>query len=173
MKKLILLSALLALSVANAQTKTGAPATAPAATASSSKAAPLPFGLSAVGWDGYLQHITARLGLTANTGVDVGARVNINTATDVTEFEVSGLYLVKLQDWGIVDNYLVAGGLVGFGEEFSLAGFAGMQPEITFLDRFIVSVRFGFEVPIVPDFALTTVGAPISLVEGVSFKIVW
>jgi hypothetical protein len=168
MKKLIALALLLAAVSAQAQTR---PAPAPAP--ESSKAQSLPLGVQAVGWDDALKHITARIGLSQNNAVDIGVGLNINTATDEEELLLGGFYLLKLQDWGIVDNYLIAGASAVLASEVALTGFAGLQPEITLLDRIIVSVKFGLSVPIVPDFAMVTAGSPISIVEGFNFKVIW
>lgn len=167
MNKLTVLATLAVLAVS-------AQAQAPVAQ-SSSNTKPLPAGIQAVGWDNGLGHVTARIGLTQNNAVDLGLGLDINTARDedVAQFGASGFYLLKLQDWGIVDNYLALGGWLAQGTDFNLTAFAGLQPEITLLDRLIVSVRFGLAMPIAPDFGLQTVGSPISVVEGINFKIIW
>jgi hypothetical protein len=160
MKKLALIAAVLGLTVS-------AYAAAPA----------LPAGINAVGYDANLGHITARLGLTANNAVDLGVGLNYNSAaaTDKMQLGLSGFYLLKLQDWGVVDNYAFAGGVVNIfsDSDLGLSLSAGLQPEITFLDHFIFSIRFGVTVPVLPDFALQTAGQPISLVNGLNFKIIW
>ena len=188
MKKIHLLASAvlgLALSAQAAATTTTTTTAAPAKTttttttisSSSTTPNPLPLGINAIGYDGNLGHVTARLGLSDNNSIDVGLGLNINSGAAVDKFQtgVSGLYLLKLQDWGMVDNYLVAGGwLTIFSDsDLKLTAFAGMQPEITLLDRIIVSIRFGFEVPVIKDFGVETVGDPISIVNGLNFKVIW
>jgi hypothetical protein len=181
MKKIAFLAAVLGLSVAAHAAPTAAPAAAPApkpAPVVASSAAPaLPLGITAVGYDANLGHVTARIGLTQNNAVDVGVGLNYNSgaAVDKTQIGISGFYLLKLQDWGIVDNYAFAGGVVNIfsDSDLGLSLSAGLQPEITLLDRFIVSVRFGVTVPIAPDFGVATAGQPISIVNGLNFKIIW
>jgi hypothetical protein len=160
MKKLTLLAAVLGLSVA-------AHAAAPA----------LPLGITAVGYDDNLKHLTARIGLSQNNAVDVGAGLNIDNsaATDKTQIGLSGFYLLKLQDWGVVDNHFVAGAYATIfsDSDLKLNLFAGLQPEVTLLDRLIVSVRFGADVALAPDVIIGTQGQPISIVQGLNFKLVW
>jgi hypothetical protein len=179
MKKIALLAAVLGLSVAAHAAPTAAPAAAPAPkpTATSSAAPALPLGITAIGYDANSGHIVARIGLTQNNAVDVGAAFNYNSgaASDKTQLGLSGYYLLKLQDWGIVDNYAYAGATATIfsDSDFDLELGAGLQPEITLLDRFIVSVRFGVTVPVAPDFGVATAGQPLSIVNGLNFKIIW
>lgn len=160
MKKISILAAVFGLSVV-------AHAAAPA----------LPLGINAVGYDANLGHVTARIGLSQNNAVDVGAGLTIDNsaATDKTQIGVSGFYLLKLQDWGVVDNYLAAGGYATFfsDSDLKLNLFAGLQPEVTLLDHLILSVRFGADMALSPDFKVGTAGQPISIVQGLNFKIVW
>ena len=180
MNKLTLLTAAvlgLALSAQAAPAPASTTTTTVTTTTSKSAPNPLPLGVNAIGFDGNLGHVTARIGLSDNNAIDVGLGLKINSgaATDKFQTGVSGLYLLKLQDWGMVDNYLVAGGwLTVFSDsDFRLTGFAGMQPELTLMDRIIVSIRFGAEVPILPDFGVETKGDPISIVNGINFKVIW
>jgi len=158
MKKLTLLASILGLAVA-------------------AHSAPLPLGATAVGYDAGLGHITARLGLTENNAIDLGAGLNYDdaAATDAFQLGVSAYYLLKLQDWGVVDNHLALGGnmTIYSDSDLDLTLFAGLQPEVTLLDRLIVSIRFGAELSVSPDIAFGTVGQPISIVNGLNFKVVW
>jgi hypothetical protein len=176
MKKFTLLAAVLGLALsAQAQTKT----TTTTTTTTVAATQPLPLGLNAIGYDQNLNHITARLGLSQNNALDLGFGLNFNSAAPAGEEEfrvgVSAIYLLKLQDWGMVDNYLAAGGwftMLPNGDP-NLTLFGGLQPEITFLDRFIFSVRFGLQATVLQDFEMVTVGSPVSLVEGINFKVIW
>ena len=177
MKKITLLSAVFGMALsAQAATTTTTTATTTTTTTSSSTVA-LPLGITAIGYDNVLGHVTARIGLSPNNAVDVGVALNFNNAatTDKLQVGLSGFYLLKLQDWGMVDNYLVGGGNIKIfsDSDFGLDLFAGLQPELTLMDRLIFSVRFGVNVPIRPDFALQTAGQPISLVNGINFKVIW
>ena len=158
MKKITLLASILGLAVA-------------------AHAAPLPLGATAVGYDAGLGHLTARLGLSENNAIDLGAGLAYNDALAADKFQLgaSAYYLLKLQDWGPVDNHLALGGnlTVYSDSDLDLKLFAGLQPEVTLLDRLIVSIRFGGEVALSPDIAIGTVGQPISIVNGLNFKIIW
>jgi hypothetical protein len=177
MKKLSLLAVLALAAFAQAQKSAPAPAPAPKPAATSSAAPALPLGITAVGYDDNLKHITARISLSQNNAVDVGAGLTFDdaAATDKFQLGLSGFYLLKLQDWGVVDNYLTAGAYATIfsDSDLKLNLFAGLQPEITLLDRLILSVRFGADLGLTPDFALGTKGQPISVVNGLNFKIVW
>jgi len=48
-----------------------------------------------------------------------------------------------------------------------------LQPEITLLNRLILSTRFGLKLDAAPEFALGTAGSGISIVEGLNFKILF
>jgi hypothetical protein len=178
MKKLTVLATLAVLAVSAQAQKSSTPAPAPAPTSTTSSSSlfrTLPLGFQALGWDNNLGHITARLGLSQNNALDVGVGLGIDAsrASDVVQFGVSALYLLKLQEWGMLDNYAVAGGWITQGTDLGITGYVGLQPEITVMDHVILAVRFGLEVPIIPDFGIVTKGDPISVVNGINFKIVW
>lgn len=160
MKKFIFLAGVLALSVA-AQ-------------------AQAPFGLpfTALGYDSKLGHVTASLPLGADR-LDLGLGLTYSTdpvrPTDENlTFGLSGYYVKNLNTWGPVANN-VAGGVVFMllpSGDPRIELFAGFQPEITLLDRLVIATRFGVGAQFInPGFALTTAGDPISIVEGLIFKI--
>ena len=185
MKKIALLAALMGLAVsANAApatttkttttTTTTAPAPAPAA---SSSAAPFGLPVTAIGYDDGLKHLTARLPLGSDQ-LDVGVGFKFdNGAAEPFSFGVSGFYLKNTNDWGIVKNYLYGGALIGIrdtpSDKLKLNLYAGFQPEITLLDHFIVSTRFGLDMGITPEFVFATAGLPLSIVSGLNFKVVF
>jgi hypothetical protein len=181
MKKLSILAAVLGLSIAAHAAPTAAPAAAPAPApkpvVASSGAPALPLGITAVGYDDNLKHITARITLSQNNAVDVGAGLNLDNSAAADKFQLglSGFYLLKLQDWGMVDNYLVGGAYATIfsDSDLKLNLFAGLQPEVTLMDRLILSIRFGADVALSPDFIVATQGQPISIVQGLNFKIIW
>jgi hypothetical protein len=139
-------------------------------------------GLAGLGYDVPLNQITARLALGANA-VDVGAGLLIDNRDGVADddkfqFSASGFFLGHLHDWGPVDTYFTAGGIVaklgssGSGD-VSIAAFGGFQPEVTLLDHIVLSTRFGLHVPLSPGLAIETAGSGISIVGGTSFKILF
>lgn len=160
MKKFALFASILGLTVA-------ANAAAPA----------MPLGITAVGYDDGLKHVTARLGLSENNALDLGFGLQFNDAVAADKFQLglSAYYLLKLQDWGPVDNHLALGGntTIYSDSDLDLKLFAGLQPEVTLLDRLIVSIRFGAELAISPDIAFGTAGQPLSVVNGFNFKVIW
>jgi hypothetical protein len=127
--------------------------------------------LVGVGYDVPLSQATVRIGMGANF-IDAGLG-------DDAKFQLSasGFFLGHLHDWGPVDTYFTGGAIFAKTAaaddniEFSL--FGGLQPEITLLDHIVVSTRFGIHVPLMPAFILQTAGGGISIVEGVSFKILF
>ena len=143
-----------------------------------------PFGLpiSALGYDGSIGHITGRMGLSENTALDLGLGLQFDGTDDGNDdnnlqFGVSGFFLTKLHDWGPVDNYLALGGILSklpvANDNIKLQLFAGFQPEITLLDRLIVSTRFGVNLDVMPNVILATAGQGISIVEGLNFKVLF
>jgi hypothetical protein len=159
MKKLTLLAAILGLTVcANAQA---------------------PFGLpvKALGYDDGLKHVTARLPLGADL-LDVGVGFKFdNGAAEPLSLGVSGFYLKNTNDWGIVKNYLYGGALIGIqdtpNDKLKLNLYVGLQPEITLLEHFVVATRFGLDLGITPEFVFATAGLPMSIVNGVNFKVLF
>jgi hypothetical protein len=88
----------------------------------------------------------------------------------------SGLFLGHLHDWGPVDTYFAAGGRFEKpkgSDDMRITGVVGFQPEVTLLDHIVVSTRFGFEIPLLPDLIIRTAGREISIVNGLNFKILF
>jgi hypothetical protein len=144
--------------------------------------APAGLPISALGYDGSIGHITGRMGLSENTALDLGIGFGFDATDDGDDddnlqFGVSGFFLTKLHDWGPVDNYIALGGVISklpqADDNISVNLFAGFQPEITLLDRLIVSTRFGVSLDVMPAFILATAGQGISIVEGLNFKILF
>lgn len=137
-------------------------------------------GLSGVGWDDGLQQVTARIGLGGNA-VDVGAGLSVypdNPDSNGTFlFSASGLFLGHLHDWGPVDTYFYAGGVLSKiaqeDDNIVISALVGFQPEVTLLDHIVVSNRFGFAIPLSPEFRMNTSGQGISIVGGLNFKILF
>ncbi len=161
MKKLTLLAAVLGLAVA--------------------AHAQAPFGLpvKAVGYDADLQVVTARLPLGANE-LDVGLGFKFdNAAAEPFSLTAAGFYLIKTHDWGVVDNYLSVGGIFKVldvpTDNIEISAFAGLQPELTLMERFVISTRFGASLSVLPEFVLATAGPAtgISIVSGLNFKVLF
>ena len=136
-----------------------------------------PFGLpvSALGYDDNLKHLTARLPMGENA-LDLGVGFKFdNAAAEPFSMGLSGIYLLKTNTWGPVSNYVALGGVFKIldtpSDNVGLSAIAGLQPEITLLDRFIVSTRFGLQLDVLPEVVIATVGAPVSIVSGVNFKV--
>ncbi len=141
--------------------------------------------LTGLGYDANWNQISARIGLGGNA-VDVGVGLGLQTGDNVPDnqkfgFSASGLFLGHLHDFGPVDTYFAAGGILAMvpeggsteDHEVTVAAFVGFQPEVTLMDHIAVGVRFGLDIPIAPDFALRTAGEGISIVNGANFKILF
>jgi hypothetical protein len=138
-----------------------------------------PFGLpvSGIGYDDNLKHITARLPL-GNDALDLGLGFKFdNAASEPFSMGVSGIYLLRTNTWGPVSNYLAAGGVFKIidapNDNIGIAVLGGLQPEVKLLDHIILSTRLGVQLDVLPEFVLATFGAPISIVSGVNFKILF
>lgn len=136
--------------------------------------------LKGVGYDTDLSQVTARLGLGANL-LDVGAglRIDSDNPNDDAKFQVSGsaFFLGHLHDWGPVDTYFTVGGIFAklpqADDNIKISIFGGFQPEITLLDHIVVSTRFGLDFTVLPGVVIETAGGPISIVNGLNFKILF
>lgn len=135
--------------------------------------------LKGVGYDTDLKQVTARLGLGANA-LDIGVGIEYeNAKVDDAKFEMSAsaFYLGHLHDWGAFDNYFTAGLILAklpqADDNIELAGYVGLQPEVTLMDHIVLSTRFGLHVPVMPDFVFRTSGSGISIVSGANFKILF
>lgn len=137
-------------------------------------------GLAGIGWDDGLQQVSARIGLGGNA-VDVGVGLSVDPdnadSTKTFLFSASGLFLGHLHDWGPVDTYFYAGGLLSKiaqeDDNIVISALVGFQPEVTLLDHIVVSNRLGLAVPLSPAFKLNTTGQGISIVGGLNFKILF
>lgn len=141
--------------------------------------APLGLPFSAIGYDGQLQQITARLPLGADN-LDLGFAFAIdNKEAEPFAMGLSAYYLKKTNTWGPVSLHLVGGGnfavLHQANDNIKLSLLAGLQPELLLLDRLIFSTRLGLNLDVLPEFALYTGGPEdgISIIGGVSFKVLF
>lgn len=140
-----------------------------------------PFGLpvKALGYDADLKSVTARLPLGgADLDLGLGFKYD-NAAAEPFSLTASGFYLMKTNTWGPVSNYVSLGGVFKVMDKASdnieITGFAGLQPELTLVERFIVSTRFGANLTVLPDFLLATAGPAtgVSIVGGLNFKVLF
>jgi hypothetical protein len=140
---------------------------------------------TALGWDDAAKQVTGRLSLGENAALDIGVGFTYD-GTDETpvanddnnlRYGISAYYLAKLHNWGPVNNYLALGGglnkLPVADDDINIFVFAGLQPEVTLLDRLIVSTRFGAQVDVMPNVIIGTTGNPISIVSGLNFKVLF
>lgn len=140
--------------------------------------APLGLPIKALGYDVGWNQVTARVGLTQNTNLDLGANLGYNSTLDSAKFgfSVSAVYLMNLHNWGPVSTHLALGGNLGKpvgNEDINVKVLAAFQPEILLLDHILLSTRFGWELDVLPDVMLSTVGQGVSIVTGANFKIVF
>ncbi len=160
MKKLTLLAAVFGLAVAaHAQ-------------------APLGLPIKALGYDVTWNQVSARVGLSQNTNLDLGVNLGYDDtqASDKFGYGVSAIYLVNLHNWGPVSTNLAGGVNLGKAvavSDLGVKALAAFQPEILLLDHILVSTRFGWELDVTPDVKLATVGQGVSIVTGANFKIVF
>ena len=74
-----------------------------------------------------------------------------------------------------MSNYLAAGAVFKVidspSDNIGLGVFGGLQPEVTLLERLIVSVRLGLQADVLPEVVIGTFGAPLSIVSGANFKL--
>lgn len=137
--------------------------------------APLGLPFTGIGYDGVLNQVTARLPLGADN-LDVGFGFDLNTADGVDNafaFGVSALYVKNLNTWGPVANNFAGGGWLVLppAGDLAVVAFGGLQPELTLLERFVLSTRVGLQADLTPDFRVRTVGDQISVVQSIRFMV--
>lgn len=140
-----------------------------------------PFGLpfSAIGYDADLKSVTARMPL-GDAALDLGLGFKFdNAAAEPFSLTASGFYLMKTNTWGPVSNYVSLGGIFKVldvpNDNIEITGFAGLQPELTLMERLVISTRFGVNLTVLPDFLLATAGPAngLSVVQSMSFKVLF
>lgn len=140
-----------------------------------------PFGLpfSAIGYDGQLSQITARLPLGADN-LDLGVALAIDNAeAEPFSMGLSAYYLKKTNTWGPVSLHLVGGAnfaiLHQANDRAKLSLLAGLQPELVLLERLVFSTRLGLNMDVLPEFAFYTGGPEdgMSIIGGASFKVLF
>jgi hypothetical protein len=134
-------------------------------------------GIEAVGYDGLLKQATVRLPLGANK-LDIGVGFQQDGKADPS-FQMSASGFV-LMPWKTYEKLSLdfTGGLV-FATKDTKNGdatfnlFAGLTPRAVIFDHLEVATRFGIDIPLVPEFKIGTAGQGISIVEGLSFKVLF
>jgi hypothetical protein len=138
------------------------------------QAAPAQVHVTGLGYDAGLHQIMVRLGLGGNS-LDLGAGCRFNNGVDDDEISASGNILVPMKVMGPVAVNLAIGGIFKYfpdsDNNIGIIGFAGCQPELTVMEKLLLSIRFGLRTSVVPDFILETTGAGISVTSALSFKI--
>jgi hypothetical protein len=142
-----------------------------------------------MGYDTQVNEVVGRLGVGGNhveVGVGFGFNDNENLNSDAkTQMSVSGRYLLALHQWEKLTGYLHLGayfrddndngGSPNFGAGHplasSLAFLAAYQPELVLLNHLAVSTTFGLAVAVIPDVQIHLAGEPVSIVSGLSFRI--
>lgn len=134
-------------------------------------------GLEGVGYDMNLKQVTARLPLAANK-VDLGLGFQQDGDADPSfQLSASGFVLVP---WKTYEKLSLdfTGGLV-FATKDTKDGdptfnaFVGLTPRAVIFDHLEVATRFGLDIPLAPKFKLRSAGQGVSIVEGLSFKVLF
>lgn len=136
--------------------------------------------IKGVGYDSDLKQISVRLPLGANL-LDVGGGIKFDNSQDSSyakfQISASGFFLGHLHDFGPVDTYFTAGGVLtklpADDDNISLSAFVGFQPEVTLLEHIVVSTRVGLDIALLPEFIFQSAGKGLSIVEGANFKILF
>ncbi len=144
------------------------------------------------GYDVQNSQVVGRLGLGGFNHLEVGIGLqwdnnNIPGATNTQEddaqmtMSASVRYLLALHQWEKLTGFLHLGlyfaddqvhGSVA-GRKATLSTFVGYEPELVLVPHLAVSTKFGLDIPIMPDFSLSTSGRAISIVEGFNFRILF
>ena len=149
------------------------------------------------GYDNSTNEAVVRLGLGGYNHVEVGLGfVYDGGAADATvaqedarqTFAASARYLLALHQWDRFNGYLHLGAyfrddnlalplnspfLNASSRAMAFALFAGYEPEVVLFQHLNVSTRLGVAVPITPDVQIGVVGAGISIVNGINFRIIF
>ncbi|MDB5102585.1 MAG: hypothetical protein JWP91_274 [Fibrobacteres bacterium] len=144
------------------------------------------------GYDVQNSQIVGRLGLGGFNHLEVGLGLqwdnnNIPGATNSQEddaqmtMSASVRYLLALHQWEKLTGFLHVGlyfaddqahGSVA-NRRSTLSTFIGYEPELVLVPHLAVSTKFGLDIPIMPDFSLSTSGEQISIVQGFNFRILF
>lgn len=133
--------------------------------------------IEGVGYDGLLKQATVRLPLGAYK-LDAGLGFQQDSDADPSfQMSASGFLLVP---WKTYEKLSLdfTGGLVFATKDnpdgdatFTL--FAGLTPRAVIFDHLEVATRFGLDVPLAPEAKFRTAGQGVSIVEGLSFKVLF
>jgi hypothetical protein len=155
-----------------------------AALATSVAAAPAPVaapasgsGFTGLGYDGLLKQVTLRWGL-GGKNLDLGMGLQQDSDADPSfQFSASCFYLVPWKSYEKL-SLDFTGGLV-FATKDSEDGdatfgaFIGFTPRAVIFDHLEVATRFGLDIPLAPDAKFRSAGQGVSIVEGLSFKVLF
>ena len=126
-------------------------------------------GLTGLGWNSGTDQLTARLG--SNLDLGVGGVADENNHVTLSA-DYLGCPLAASE--GFTAHTVV--GLNYSVDSKVLGGFVGVMPELVFNKHLAISTRFGLSLPLYNDgldlhFNLT--GQPVSLVNGLNFKVLF
>ncbi|HKP98653.1 MAG TPA: hypothetical protein VJ385_23175 [Fibrobacteria bacterium] len=133
-----------------------------------------------IGWDGDNSELVGRIGLGGYNHIEAGASFFYNNDADgdaKANVTASGRFLLALHSWEKLTGYLHAGAY--FRDDSpgttkgSFSARIGYQPEVVLLPHLAVSMLFGANIQLVPDFVFATVGNRISIVDGLNFRILF
>jgi hypothetical protein len=144
------------------------------------------------GYDTQNSQIVGRLGLGGFNHLEVGLGLQwddndlaagSSSAEDDAQMTLSASfrYLLALHQWEKLTGYLHIGAYFADDQahnninarKATLAAFVGYEPELLLINHLAVSTKFGFNIPVMPDFSLSTSGQAISIVEGFNFRILF
>jgi len=130
-----------------------------------------------VGYDGLLKQATVRLPV-GGYKLDLGAGFQEDKDVD-PEFQMSlsGFLLVPWKSYERLSLDFTGGAV--FATKNTKDGdntfnvFVGFTPRAVIFDHLEVATRFGLDIPLVPTAKFRTAGQGVSIVEGLSFKILF
>lgn len=134
-------------------------------------------GIEGVGYDGLLKQATARLPIGGNN-LDLGVGFQQDNDKDPSfQFSASGFVLIPWKSYEKLSLDFTAGGVFATKDnedgDNTFAAFFGFTPRAVIFDHLEVATRFGLDVPLVPKAKFRTAGQGVSIVEGLSFKILF
>lgn len=134
-------------------------------------------GFTGLGYDGLLKQVTLRWGL-GSKNLDLGMGLQQDSDADPSfQFSASGFLLVPWKSYEKL-SLDFTGGLVFATKDSkdgdaTLGAFVGFTPRAVIFDHLEVATRFGLDIPLAPDAKFRSAGQGVSIVEGLSFKVLF
>ncbi|MCB9496661.1 MAG: hypothetical protein H6686_07245 [Fibrobacteria bacterium] len=134
-------------------------------------------GIDGVGYDGLLKQATVRLPLGENK-LDLGVGFQQDSDADPKfQASLSAFLLVPWQSFEKLSLDFTGGAVFASKDnprgDASFGLFAGLTPRAVIFDHLEVATRFGLDVPLAPTAKFRTAGQGVSIVEGLSFKVLF